>query len=453
MACKQLAICGTKDAVPALAALLSDPRLASSARIALEAIPGPAPDAALRKAMGRLQGKLLVGTINSIAVRRDPKAVDGLVKKLHDADAEVASAAAVALGRIGGAKAAKALDQCLPPAPSISSWGFPSAGGAKTLNLRNAPTAVLSAIAEGCILCAERFMAQGNFADAVNLYDAVRGADVPRQKRLEALRGAILARQSAGLPLLLEELRSPDKGRFAIGLRTARELPGAEVTEALVAELKRCSPDRQALLLLAVADRGDAAAGSAVLEAAQSGPTKVRIVAIGVLERRGNLSSVPVLLAIAASGEADVAPAALNALTRLPGNGVDSDLLARLPQATGKTRQVLIELATQRRIEPALPSIVGFAWTRMRGCVAPPCRRLAPSATTTRQTTWCGCCKRPKIPRTAPTSKWHSSRSVAAPGRTACRTCCRWRKTATAPCASSRCICWRPPAGRRPWPP
>src|ERR1039458_8946390 len=153
--CKQLAIYGNKDAVPALAPLLSDPHLASWARIALEAIPDPAATAALRRAMGRLQGKLLIGVINSIGVRRDPEAVSGLVKKLKDKDPDVASAAAVALGRIGGAKAAKALNQ----------------------SLTVAPTAVRPAIAEGCILCAEGFIAQGKPADAVKLYDAVRAAD------------------------------------------------------------------------------------------------------------------------------------------------------------------------------------------------------------------------------------------------------------------------------------
>src|ERR1035438_8388633 len=100
IACKELAIYGAKDAVPVLAPLLADPDLASWARIALEAIPGPAPDAALREAMGHLRGKLLVGVINSIGVRRDAKAVGGLGKKLRDKDANVASAAAVALGRI-----------------------------------------------------------------------------------------------------------------------------------------------------------------------------------------------------------------------------------------------------------------------------------------------------------------------------------------------------------------
>src|SRR5438128_7730640 len=71
--CKQLAIYGTKMAVAPLAALLSDAQLASWARIALEAIPDPAADEALRNAMIKLQGGLLVGVINSISVRRDAK--------------------------------------------------------------------------------------------------------------------------------------------------------------------------------------------------------------------------------------------------------------------------------------------------------------------------------------------------------------------------------------------
>jgi HEAT repeat protein len=333
--CKQLAIYGTKEAVPALAPLLADPQLASWARIALEAIPDPAADDALRDAMGNLQGKLAVGVINSIAVRRDVKAVSGLVKKLKDEDPEVASAAAVALGRIGGAEAAEALNQ----------------------SLASAPDAVRPAIAQGCILCAEKLLAQGKSADAVKLYDAVRAANVPRQKMLEATRGAILARQSNGLPLLLEQLRSPDKALFGIGLRTARELPGHLVTQALAAELPRTSPERQPFLLLALGDRSDDAVLPAVLAAAGRGPQKLRLTAVGILDRLGNPASVPVLLAAAADSDADLSQAALAALARLSGNDVDAVLLERLPSSTGKARQVLITLAGQRHIDRAIPVI------------------------------------------------------------------------------------------------
>ena len=155
--CKQLAIYGTEQAVPALAPLLADNELASWARISLEAIPGPAAEAALRDAIDNLQGRLLVGVINSIAVRRDVQAVDTLVQKLDDANASVASAAAVALGHIGGEKAAKAL----------------------TKSLANAPTAVRSALAEACILCAESFLTDDQTAQAVKLYDTVRKRTCP----------------------------------------------------------------------------------------------------------------------------------------------------------------------------------------------------------------------------------------------------------------------------------
>jgi HEAT repeat protein len=334
--CKRLAVYGSAEAVPTLAPLVLDKELSSWARIALEAIPGPAADAALRDALGKAQGRLLVGVINSIAVRRDARAVEILAGKLKDADAEVASAAAVALGHIGGERAAQALEQ----------------------SLAGAPAPVRSAVAEGCILCAERYLAGQKSDEAVKLYDTIRQADVPRQRVLEATRGAILARQSAGIPLLVEQLRSTDKGQFSIGLWTARELGGQDVTEALAAEVDRLNPDRQPLLLLALADRRDAAVLPAVLKAAQGGSAKLRLAAVEVLQRLGDVSCVPVLLNAAAGDDAELAQTAKATLARLPGRDVDADLLARLPQATGKMRQALIELAGQRQMGAALPAIL-----------------------------------------------------------------------------------------------
>jgi HEAT repeat protein len=336
--CKRLAIYGNAKAVPALAVLLSDEKLASWARIALEAIPDPAADDALRQAMEKLNGKLLVGVINSIGTRRDAKAVDALVRRIKDADAEVASAAAAALGQIGNASAAQALEK----------------------SLTDTPAPVRSAVAEGCVLCAERLLAEGKANEAMKLYDNVRKADVPKQRILEATRGAILARQSAGVPLLVEQLRSADQSLFAIGLSTARDLSGREVTHALIAELGRTTPDRQALLILAMADRGDTAALPAVLQAAKSGPKQVRIVAIGVLQRLGDSSCVPTLLGIALEADAELAQTAEAALEGLAGEGVDADLVARLHQSEGKTRQLVIQLVGRRRID-AVPALVEAA--------------------------------------------------------------------------------------------
>jgi len=337
--CKRLAVFGSEAAVPALAPLLLDPQLASWSRIALEVIPGPAADAALRQAIDKTQGLLLVGVINSIGVRRDANAISPLAAKLKDPDAQVAAAAAVALGRIGGAQPAKVLKDALA----------------------SAPVAVRSAVAEGCIRCAEHFLADGKAGDAVRLYDAVRKAEVVKQKRLEATRGAILARQSGGVSLLVEQLRSPDKAFFQIGLTTGRELPGSKATKAVAAELQQASPERQPMLLFALAGRDDPAAMPAIFNAAKTGPKALRLAAITVLDLSGKPASAPVLLQVAAEGDPDLTPAAVAALARISGTEVDKEILDQVQHGRGKERQVAIELAGRRRVEGAVPAIVTCA--------------------------------------------------------------------------------------------
>ncbi|MFV2065695.1 MAG: HEAT repeat domain-containing protein [Pirellulales bacterium] len=337
--CKQLAVYGDKESVPALESLLFDPQLASWARIALEAIPGPEADRALREAAGQLQGRLLVGVIHSIGVRRDAKAVGVLRQRLSDAEADVASAAGVALGRIGDAAAVKILE------PALS----------------NAPEAVRSAVAEGCILGAEKAMASENRDEAIRIYDLVRQADVPRQRLLEATRGAILARQIDGVPLLVEQLRASDPSFFALGLTVARELPGSEVTQALVAELNRPAPARQALLMLVLADRGDKQALPAILTTAENGSGPARLAAFRVLKRLGDASCIPVLLDAALADDTDLSRAAVEVLADLPGDDVDGDLAARLRKAGGNTRRVLIQVAGLRQIADTVPTLIAAA--------------------------------------------------------------------------------------------
>ena len=99
-ACQRLTIVGNAAAVPALAALLGDPKLAHYARFALEPIPAPAVDRALRQALGKLKGNLLIGVINSVGRRKDPEALDALAKIIRGDDSDAAQAARAALGSI-----------------------------------------------------------------------------------------------------------------------------------------------------------------------------------------------------------------------------------------------------------------------------------------------------------------------------------------------------------------
>jgi hypothetical protein len=145
--CSKLALIGTDSAVAALAALLSNPQLATAARNALEAIPGNAAAKALRKALSKVEGVLKTGVIQSLAARRDTAAVGELESLLRSPDAQLAGAAAAALAEIGSSRAGRALRNFFS----------------------NSPEALRGRAADAVLVCAERLSQQGRKADAESL--------------------------------------------------------------------------------------------------------------------------------------------------------------------------------------------------------------------------------------------------------------------------------------------
>ena len=74
-ACQRLAVVGTKDAVPALAALLPDEKLNVYARFGLEGIPDPAADEAFRDADREIARPAIGRRAGFLGQRKDAKAV------------------------------------------------------------------------------------------------------------------------------------------------------------------------------------------------------------------------------------------------------------------------------------------------------------------------------------------------------------------------------------------
>jgi HEAT repeat protein len=338
-ACQQLAVLGNPEAIPALAALLADEKLAAYARCGLESMADPSAGEALRAALPNLHGTLLAGVVNSIGVRRDAKAVDALGKLALDGASGVAGEALAALGRIATPAAAEILRRAL----------------------RADAAAARAAAADACLTYAQQQLARDERAQAAALYDAVRQADVPKAYRAAATHGAILAGGPATLPLLIEQLKDADAGMFTAALAASRHMPGSEATRALLAQLDRLPPARQASLIAAVADRRDAAVLPAVQKAAASGPAEVRLAAIRALGQLADASSAPLLLEALAAPEPALAQAAQASLISLRGNGVDPQIVARLGGGNPKTRVALIELAGQRKIAAAAAAVQAAA--------------------------------------------------------------------------------------------
>jgi HEAT repeat protein len=347
LACKFVAVNGSAAAVPAVAALLKNPRLASWARIALEAIPGDAASAALRDAAGTLDGRLLAGVITSLGVRGDAAAVPMLSGKLAAEDAEVAAVAACSLGRIATPEAGVLL------AGAIDKAGSP---------------ARLDALAEAAVLCAANLQAAGKSEEAVALYGVVRGADVSEQRRAEAIRGTIIAKGRAGVPLLVETLASPTKRLANMAIFTARDMGrGAAADPALAAEVDQAvlkqvefaaaggHLDRAAILIDVLAERNAGAARESVVAglaamSAAANPKPLRLAALEALGKVGDVAVVGPLLVAAADEDSGIADTARAAVSALSGDAVDREIVARLQGGDAKILPVLVELVGRRRI-------------------------------------------------------------------------------------------------------
>jgi HEAT repeat protein len=339
-ACQQLAIVGTEAAVPALEALLSDGELSSYARDSLEAIPAPSAGDALRRAMSRLKGRLLVGVINSVGVRRDVKVVGALARYAGQRDSELASASLTALGRIATPDAMRVLERSLAVGPSD----------------------IRSSAADALLAVADRSLAQGRREEAAGLYERVRRAGVPRYLRLAAIQRSLIARRSAGIPQLVALLRSGDPATVAVALRVVRALPEPDVTRALAAELAKARPQVQVRLIQALLERGGPAVLPAIEAVAGTGSADARLEALRALGEIGGASSIPILLkAIESAPNDDAGKEAAASLTRLAAPDTDAAILKALPSVQPAVQAKLLAILADRRAESAADTALKLA--------------------------------------------------------------------------------------------
>lgn len=145
--CQELQCAGRKEAVPALAKLLTDEELVDPAALALVAIKDGAPEV-LRAAAPGAKGRCRLVIVHSLAALADPGAAEIFREALKDSDREVRIAAGAGLARIGDATAA---DPLVKAADAASGWE------------RIQQT-------KHCLVLAEKLAAAGKKPDAAKIY-------------------------------------------------------------------------------------------------------------------------------------------------------------------------------------------------------------------------------------------------------------------------------------------
>ena len=337
--CRQLERLATPKHMPLLRKLFDDPVTQEFARRVLEKVPGDEAAAVLRGGLAKCKGRTLIGCVNSLGVRRDPKAVADLAKLVTAKDAAVGQAAARALGKIGTTEAATALAKVK----------------AKDARLADA-------VARARILCAWQFVKAGSTQQADAIFADMAGAKQPLKLRMVGLTGLVKLRKDKALPLVLDALESKNPVLQGTGAKLVAQLSGPVAAKALVARLPKLSPSAQALVIDSLAQWGGAEASKAMAGLLSSKNKAVRLAAMGGLAKLGGGASVDTLLKLAMSEDEEIQQAARAGLASLSGKGVNAKLLAAASaKAAYQTRVELLDVVVARQIDGAIPVLMKAA--------------------------------------------------------------------------------------------
>ncbi|MDX9973116.1 MAG: HEAT repeat domain-containing protein [FCB group bacterium] len=332
--CRALRQKGTVACIPALAAMLPNPELSHMARYALEVMPYPEATQALRDALPKAQGPAKVGVIISIGARRDAEAVGVLTEALSDSDADVARAAAGALGRIA----------------------TPDSTDALLAFRAEAPEAVHPALAEGLLAAGQYLTREGKGKDAAAIYNVMLGGEWPAYARLGAFRGLTAAEPKKAPKRLLAALAGYDPQFRDLAAQIISETTGA--TKRYVKAMPNLSPTGQIALLRGLAGRKDPEARPAVAQALSSEDPAVKLAAVSALGTLGNAEDVAALTMLLSADDAETVATADASLAAMTGGDIDPAIAAAYENATPALRAKLLELLANRRAEQAVPLAV-----------------------------------------------------------------------------------------------
>lgn len=163
------------------------------------------------------------------------------------------------------------------------------------------------------------------------------------------------------IKMVIDALKSPDPEMQTGAIAIVREIPGPEVTKALAQELPNLGATAQVQLISALADRGDALALSAVIEAGKSQDESVRIASLKAIGQLGNASSVAVLADRAATSKGAEQKAARESLYRLRSTEVDAAILQSLVSAKAEVKAELVTAIGERNIANSVETLLKTA--------------------------------------------------------------------------------------------
>lgn len=331
-----LSLVGSAGEVPALAQALGDAHLFDHARQALERIPGPIAEGALRMAASKMTGPARAALLHSLGARAAEGAVPELAVYVGDSDPQVVGEALLALGAIGQPRAAAALEAA---AGKVAEVWQPRA-------------------AEALLQCAEAMQRAGQAEEAVNLLERLSKAGMPAAVRWAAYPRWVESLGESGSATVLAALESQDAITQGAGIRALRHgnTPGLLVKAA--AQLGKLPTAVQVAVLARCAETGDRALLPSVTQATTSQDQAVRRAAWKTLGALGDATSLEPLLRSGENATEEDRKILVEALARLRGPDVNTGLRRLCQSAAPAQLRLILRALTQRDAREASPELL-----------------------------------------------------------------------------------------------
>jgi hypothetical protein len=336
-AARLLRMIAGESAIPALQAMAVDPRTSDYAIYVLQPMPGAVAESALVQSLKAARGAQKAALVAALGQRRAATALPLLEPMLKDP--ALATMAAVAIGRVGGPDASKAL---------ASSYAAAS-GEPKRL------------LAASLLEAGDGLLAAKDTAAAAAVFDTLAAdRSLPSPMRTAALIGTLSAAGARAPNLLITMLGGDDADGRAAAIARIGDVIAPDGVGAVCDLLPRLPETAQVQVLAALSRYPAARVRPAALTAAKSSSADVRVAALGTLESVGDASTVPFLAETASSaGKGPVQEAARRALYGVPGRAVDDAIVGLLKQPASDAIAVeLLKAVADRRIFLAKPAVL-----------------------------------------------------------------------------------------------
>jgi HEAT repeat protein len=331
-------VVGTDASLPTLARMLKDDETVGIACLALSSRRSPKVSEVLRSTLPSSRGRARVQIIGALGNHQDIQSIGTLTELARDADAAVADAAILALGKMGSAAAHAAIAALR----------------------KEARPAQLCAVTDATCRVAEQLAAAGDCQAASALYTQLLQPKTPSQVRRGALAALLQLDKDGGEQRIVKTLSDRDPVLTPVAIARISLLKSEGASKTFAAMLPNLSPSARGWMIEALASRGDAVARSAIRDevlATDEGVRRAAILAVGKLD---DTSAVGMLMQTLAGAKS---PGELqdieHALTLLRGGAAtDQALVAQLRQSSADAKVRLFNVLVRRGARVAVPALL-----------------------------------------------------------------------------------------------